>query len=96
MLKINLSHQAGSFLEELQTKQAKQILAKIDALALNPNAMPSGLLKGMRGERRIKAGEFRIIYQIIDDELNILLVDRRNDDKIYRINPIRKLNSSKA
>jgi mRNA interferase RelE/StbE len=84
MLKINLSHQAGDFLEGLQTKQSKQILTKIDALAQNPNSVPSGLIKGMQGERRIKAGEFRVIYHIVDDELNILLIDRRNDDKIYR------------
>jgi mRNA interferase RelE/StbE len=84
MLRIDLSKQAIEFLEDLPNKQSKQILNKIDALLLNPNSVPSGLIKGGNGERRIKAGEFRIIYEIMDNLLTIWLIDRRNDDKIYR------------
>ncbi len=84
MLRIDLSKQAIEFLENLPNKQSKQILNKIDALLRNPNSVPSGLIKGGNGERRIKAGEFRIIYEIMDNLLTIWLIDRRNDDKIYR------------
>jgi mRNA interferase RelE/StbE len=84
MLRVDLSAQAFKFLSSLPEKQTRQIVSKIDALALNPGNVPSGLLRGGDGERRIKAGEFRVIYEVSDETLRILLIDRRNDDRIYR------------
>lgn len=84
MLKIDLSAQALRFLASLPEKNARQIVAKLDALAESPNKVPSALLRGGQGEKRLKAGEFRIIFEIIEIDLKILLIDRRNDDRIYR------------
>jgi mRNA interferase RelE/StbE len=84
MLKIDLSRQAADFLSELQAKQAKQIITRLDALAVDPSSVPSALIKGGKGERRAKAGEFRIVYEISGENLIVWLIDRRNDDRIYR------------
>jgi len=84
MLKIDLSAQALRFLASLPEKNARQIVAKIDALSENPKQISSEVLRGGQGERRLKAGEFRIIYEIIETDLKIILIDRRNDDRIYR------------
>ena len=54
MLKIDLSKQAIEFLDELSNKQSKQIVYKIDLLALNSNAVPTTLIKDGNGERRIR------------------------------------------
>jgi mRNA interferase RelE/StbE len=84
MLRIDLSAQALKFLSSLPEKQTRQIVTKIDALADNPGALPSVLLRGGQGERRLKAGEYRVIYEVRNDNLLILLIDRRNDDQIYK------------
>ena len=84
MLRINLSAQAMRFLDDLQQTQAGQIVKRIDALAQYPDSVPSEILRGGQGERRLKSGEFRVILEIHDDELAVILIDRRNDDRIYR------------
>ncbi len=84
MLRIELSRQAAEFLEDLQAKQARQIIARLDSLATDAAAVSSVLIRGGQGERRAKAGEFRIIYEVTDEALIVWLIDRRNDDRIYR------------
>jgi mRNA interferase RelE/StbE len=84
MRRIELSRQAAEFLEELQAKPARQIISRLDSLAIDPSAVPSVPIRGGQGERRAKAGEFRIVYEITDEALIVWLVDRRNDDRIYR------------
>jgi mRNA interferase RelE/StbE len=84
MLRINLSAQAEQFLLSLPAKQARQIVTKLDFLAENPLNTPTERLRGGQGERRLKAGEFRIIFEQENEDLFVLLIDRRNDDRIYR------------
>jgi mRNA interferase RelE/StbE len=33
---------------------------------------------------RVRAGNYRIVYAVAADTLNVLLVGKRNDDEIYR------------
>jgi mRNA interferase RelE/StbE len=85
MLRIELSRQAAAFLKDLQTKQARQIAERIAALAAEPAAVPSEQLRGFAPMRRMKAGEFRIVFAIEGDALQIRLIGKRNDDEIYRL-----------
>ena len=84
MLAIDLSKQAARFLEELPAKQARQIAEKLQALATDPQALPSELLRGYAPMRRVRAGEFRIIYVAVDDVIQVRLIGKRNDDEIYK------------
>lgn len=84
MLKIDLSRQAAAFLEGLQGKQARQIAVKLQALADNPEGVPTEQLKGYAPMRRMRSGEFRIIYAVADGVLEIRLIGKRNDDDIYK------------
>jgi mRNA interferase RelE/StbE len=84
VLRIDLSKQALAFLETLPDKQTRQIVSRIDLLAADPESVPNEILRGANGERRIKVGEFRVIYLVAADVLQIVLIDRRNDDRIYR------------
>ena len=34
--------------------------------------------------RRLRAGEFRIIFAIVDEVVQVRLIGKRNDDDIYR------------
>ena len=81
----NSSRDARDFIEKLQHKQAKQVLWKVLDLCRDPEPPDSSLLKNSKeGYRRADIGEYRIIYRVLDDTLEILLVGKRNDDEVYR------------
>ena len=63
MLKLNLTHSALDFLENLPAKQFKQLTNAVFALLKNPNPHDSQLLKGYP-YRRVDCGEYRIIYLV--------------------------------
>ena len=74
-----------SFVEKMQPKHAKQVLLKILALCTDPKPPDSIHLKGSaEGYRRADSGEYRIIYRIKGDALEIHLIGKRNDDEVYR------------
>lgn len=73
-------------MDSIPAKHARQIVAKIDLLAQNPALVPTVQLSGFPHLKRAKSGEYRIIFQIIDDviEIHILRVGKRNDDEVYK------------
>lgn len=71
-------------MKELSAKPARQIAEKLKALAANPDALPSEGLKGYAPMRRLKAGEFRIIFVVDVETVQIRLIGKRNDDEIYK------------
>ena len=81
---IDLSRQAERFLRELPVKQARQIAEKLQALAADPSAIPSEQLRGYAPMRRLRAREFRIIYALEGDVVQVRLIGKRNDDEIYK------------
>lgn len=83
MLRIDIWPEARAFLETLAAKHKRQVSAKIFALAENPMPPRSKLLEGFPF-RRFPSGEYRIVYFVDDTTLKVVLVDRRNDDRIYR------------
>ena len=84
MPRIELSRQAAAFLESLPAKPARQIADRLLALAADPSALPSEMLRGYAPLRRLKSGEFRIIFAIEGDVARIRLIGKRNDDDIYK------------
>ena len=84
MLKIRFSKFAKKFIEKLPPKQKRQVIEK--SLSLEVDSLPhdSKPLKGYAGYFRTDIGEYRIIYSITELIISIELVDKRNDDQIYR------------
>lgn len=80
-----LSKDAEKFISKLASKQSKQIVIKIMELRNSGITHDSIKLKGSYDAiyYRADVGEFRIIYQIEEDSLQILCVGKRNDDEIY-------------
>ena len=81
---IDLSRQAAAFLEALPVKQARQIAEKLQKLASDPEALPSELLKGYSPMRRLRAGEYRIIFTVEERTIKVRIIGKRNDDDIYK------------
>lgn len=85
MLDIDISIKAQTFLGKIPRKHAEQIVKKIDQLAAEPNSVPSKQLKGYPEFRRIRAGEYRVIYRIKNETLvlYVIRVGKRNDGEVY-------------
>jgi mRNA interferase RelE/StbE len=86
MLDINLSRQSDKFLQKIPQKNARQIGMKIQALRAEPNPHDSILLKGKASlYRRADIGEYRIIYRVNAQTLEVVLIGKRNDDEVYKM-----------
>ena len=84
MLKLRLSKEADRFLQKIPAKHSKQIAERILALQGDPSMLPTEDLKGYPPFRRLKSGEYRVIYFIADETLHVTLIGKRNDDEIYK------------
>jgi addiction module toxin, RelE/StbE family len=85
VLKVELSRQAAKFLKSLPPKQGRQLAVKIVQLRKDPHPHDSIPMKGkVAGYRRTHVGEYRIIYRVEGDTLQVVLVGKRNDQEIYR------------
>ena len=82
--RIDLSKQAAEFLREVAPKQSRQIAEKLKRRALSPSALPSDALRGYAPMRRLKSGEFRIIFALEGAVVQVRLIGKRNDDEIYK------------
>lgn len=83
MLKINLSRQATKRFKKLPNKHAKQVATKITELRTNPYPQDSIKLKGY-SYHRVDIGEYRMVYHVEKQTLEILLIEKRNDDEVYK------------
>ncbi len=74
------------FLKGLQPKIAAQIAKKVLSLNLDPFPADHKALKSYPNYYRVDSGEFRIVYTYNPgtDTLEIILVDKRNDDEVYK------------
>lgn len=85
MKKLQFTKQALDFLDQLDAKQYRQIGRAVFRLMDVVEPSDTQRLKGAtRGERRIDVGEYRIIYTRSDQEVEILVIGKRNDDEVYR------------
>ena len=84
MIDISISDDAQKFLRTLNDKHARQLIAKIELLARNPKSHRGKLLEGFAPLCRLRSGDYRIIYVVDGEVLKVPLIDRRNDDRIYR------------
>lgn len=84
MLSIQFSNDVVKFVKSLETKPAKQIYDKVVSLGLDPRPQNSTPLVAYKGLRRLRVGDFRIIYAIDNEQIKVVLVDARGDDEVYR------------
>jgi len=83
VLKLQLSRESQKFLDSLPPKQFRQIVKKVFSLMENPLPHDSQEMKGYPFLRN-DIGEYRIIYDVQEGTLRIVLVGKRNDDEIYK------------
>jgi mRNA interferase RelE/StbE len=81
--RIEVSRRAAKAVTSLDKPLRRKILAAIEGLAGNPR--PAGCKK-LAGQEawRIRVGDYRIIYEIHDQVLLVIVVDLGHRREIYR------------
>ncbi|MGD9209614.1 MAG: type II toxin-antitoxin system RelE/ParE family toxin [Desulfobacteraceae bacterium] len=79
MYKLDSTKAAGKFLQKLPAKQFRQIVTTIFRLRENPEPHDAKQLTGYPEYLRVDIGEYRIIYRIENDTVNIFVIGERND-----------------
>jgi mRNA interferase RelE/StbE len=71
-------------LKKLTQSDRVQVVRRIQTLALNPFATGSAKLQGSTGLYRIRQGDYRIIYQVADGKLVVLVIKVGHRREVYR------------
>jgi mRNA interferase RelE/StbE len=80
---IRIKASAARSLRRLSRQDRDRIIEAIDRLAREPGA--GGTLKGeFSGLRRLRVGIYRVVYEVIDDELVVLVVRIGHRREVYR------------
>ncbi len=82
MYQVNLSNQAAKELKKLPKSTLNDIILKIEELKSNPRPINCKILKD-RDAYRIRIGNYRVIYNINDNILMILVIAIGHRKDIY-------------
>lgn len=81
---IELSPAAVRHLRKLDGSARRRVQAAIELLATQPRPAGAKMLVGGDGEWRVRTGDYRIIYEIHDDVLLVLVLTLGHRREVYR------------
>lgn len=81
--RIEIEPPARRAMSKLPRQVATRIIRRLEALAENPRGMGAVKLSG-HNAYRIRVGDYRMIYAVLDDRMLILIVDLGHRRGIYR------------
>lgn len=81
---VNISEVAKDFLRNIDKADAKRIGKKIDKLGENPRPHGVEKLSGEENIYRVRSGDYRIVYQIEDKILYVLILKIGHRKEVYR------------
>ena len=84
MHEISISKKAIKALEKLDKPDKRRVMAGIDALATNPRPQQATPLVNRGAQWRLRIGNYRVIYEIKDNDLLILVIDLGHRSQIYK------------
>ena len=82
--RVELAQGVEKDLRKIPARQVEKISVAIDKLSLNPTPPGCVNLVGYDSEYRIRVGDYRVIYQIYNSVLIILVVEIGHRKDIYR------------
>jgi mRNA interferase RelE/StbE len=81
--KVIITHSAEKFLNKLSKRNYNLVVNAIFSLADNPYQAGIKKLEGMQSTYRIRAGNYRILYQIKNAELVVTVVRIGDRKDVY-------------
>lgn len=82
--RVTITRGAAKTFRGLHPQVAARLKVAIEALSEDPRPPGSLQLRGGDGEFRIRVGDYRIIYDVEDDELVVLVLRVGHRREIYR------------
>lgn len=83
MLLLKPTKAVVRFIEALPPKQFRQVWLTVLALLTTPFPQDSKQLQGYP-YHRVDFGEYRIIYRVVEETLELILIGKRNGDEVYQ------------
>jgi len=71
-------------LRKLPKEEVPKILAAAEGLITNPNPVGSKKLKGRESIYRLRVGNYRLVYEVLGDQLVILVIKVGHRKDIYK------------
>ncbi len=84
MYEILIERTAERNLKRLSAKNFHLVVPHIKALARNPRPKGSRKLFGSKNDWRIRVGDYRVIYEILDRAKEIRVMKIRHRREVYR------------
>ena len=81
---VTVDRRAAKQLEKLPVEVYVILESAIDGLALNPRPPGCKKLQGRGDQWRLRRGDYRIIYEIEDDVLRVLVVEVGHWGGVYQ------------
>ncbi len=82
--RISIERDALRALLKLDKPVRRRVQTAIDRLSDDPRPAGARALAGRHGALRIRVGDYRIVYEVHDDELLVLVIDLGHRREIYR------------
>lgn len=80
---VNIKQSALKSLKNIAREDRLRIIEAIDQLKTNPAA--GGVLKGeYSGLRRIRIGSYRVVYEVHNEQLTVLVIRIGHRREVYR------------
>lgn len=80
---VSIKQSAFKSLKNIPHEDRLRIIEAIDQLKTNPAA--GGVLKGeYSGLRRIRIGSYRVVYEVHDEQLTVLVIRIGHRREVYR------------
>ena len=80
---VYLERAAEQDLKRLSVRNFRRIIPRIKALAENPRPVGCRKISGSRNDWRIRVGDYRVIYEVDDEEKAVRLMRVRHRGKAY-------------
>ena len=84
MYEVRLARRAARALSALQRREQQRIRAALDLLADNPRPPNCVAMQGEDLVYRVRVGDYRIVYEVLDDVLLVHVVRIGHRREIYR------------
>lgn len=82
--RIEVKRSAAKALQKIPKADQKRIAGKIDSLAQNPPNPDTTKMKGNNPFHKIRVGDYRIIYEIQEEVLVLLIVKIGHRKDVYK------------
>ena len=81
---VEFSRAADREFRKLPAQIQSRLRARIESLSLNPRPVDSKKLAGSENAWRIRVGEYRVVYEVHDRILYVLVVRVAHRREVYR------------